>query len=132
MDPVIEAFQWAFTPEWAPLWLLVFMLPGLAALEAQASLLTLPVNPEGRFVLYSPTLGIYIGESLGLGFWSELDPVGQGAAVTFPDEDAARAHAAGWLHEVADVEPRPVLVEAGCGYATVDECMAAGLPGWES
>lgn len=131
MDPVMDLLYWLVGPDWLGLWLGVFMLPLLAALDAQASLLTLPEHSMGRFVLYHPELGVYLGNALGLGFWSALDPGGQGAAVTFPDEDAALVHAAAWAHPVVGLQVRPVLVEAGCGYATVEECMLAGLPGWE-
>ena len=37
---------------------------------------------QPRFVLYHPEDGVYLGGFMGLGFWSNLDPVGQPEAVT--------------------------------------------------
>lgn len=45
-------------------------------------------NPA--YVLYSDTLGVYLGNVLGLGFWSKLDPFGQGGAPTFESPDRVR------------------------------------------
>ena len=40
-------------------------------------------------VIFHEEMGVYLGNALGLGFWSMLDPAGQTSAVCFPDEDAA-------------------------------------------
>lgn len=94
-----------------------------------------------RFVLYSPTDGIYLGNAMGLGFWSLLDPADQPAAVTFPTPDAAFAHVLDWDNQESKpvaLEVKPVEVEVPAFsqgepiYATIAECVAAGLPGWET
>lgn len=82
-----------------------------------------------RYVLYSQERGVFLGHCLGFGFWSKLDPAGQTDACTFdsPEEIAAF---------VQSFEPglndwTPVQVQMGeNGYATMDDCMMAGLPGW--
>lgn len=85
-----------------------------------------------RFVLFHPTDGIFLGNCMGLGFWSLLDPVGQDEAVTFADRiEAIDAKAVSISpDEFCAVEIRPVEV-ANPPYATLAECVAAGLPSWE-
>lgn len=93
-----------------------------------------------RYLLFSPEDGIYIGNALGLGFWSKLDPVNQPAAVTFPTPDEAFAHVLACGGREAwpkELEVKPVKVQVPCMprpedmvYATIAECVAAGLPGW--
>lgn len=81
-------------------------------------------------VIYHPTDGVYLGNCLGLGFWSNLDPVGQDGAVTFPSAAVAEEHMAEW----ESGRPRDVtLVEVVAGedgYASMQACVMAGLPGW--
>lgn len=84
-----------------------------------------------RFVLYSPEAGVYLGNCMGLGFWSKLDAAGQTMACTFPTEQDAAEHVASWDEPPAFVlETKPVQVADASGYATVSEVEAAGMPGW--
>lgn len=73
-------------------------------------------------------MGIYLGNSLGLGFWSRLDAVGQDAAVLFGSEDDARTHVRSWeSHNDPDAYR---YVQAGDdlnGYASVASLERAGL-----
>lgn len=93
-----------------------------------------------RFVIYTPELGVYLGNCMGMGFWSKLDPVGQPAAVTFETPDKAQQHVNTWdtkpaaillfVAVVADVgadEDRPSMY-----WASVTACVAAGLPAWDA
>jgi hypothetical protein len=82
-----------------------------------------------RVLLVSESNGIYLGSAAGLGFWSKLDAVRQTSAVTFADEKEARDYAATWSNRVVDLRTVEVDVAAE-GYATMDECAAAGLPRW--
>lgn len=79
-------------------------------------------------VITHPSLGVYLGNCLGLGFWTLLDPVGQGEAVAFPNEAAARAHVASW-DENNDPHAYAYVAAArpGAGYATIADLIAAGL-----
>lgn len=84
-----------------------------------------------RHVAYSEEQGVYLGECLGLGFWSKLDPAGQDSATTFatPQEfwDLART----WeTPPPTDTVTRPVVC-ADPQWAAVGECEATGLPKWE-
>ena len=81
-----------------------------------------------RYVLYNDELGIYLGSCLGLGFWSKLDPVGQDSAVTFPSEASCAAHMESWDRSVDGCIL--VAVNAEDTYASVEQCVEAGLPGW--
>lgn len=80
-----------------------------------------------RFVLFNPEAGIYLGNFMGLGFWSLLDAAGQDCAVTFGTAREAIAHRDSWDQPMA-CEPRSV--ESREEYATLTECVASGLPGW--
>lgn len=87
-----------------------------------------------RFVVYSEEKGIYLGSCMGLGFWSKLDAVGQVAAVTFSGQESVDK----FVKTVddpkvfADVKLVEVDVpEHDKYYASIDECVKAGLPSWE-
>lgn len=84
-----------------------------------------------RVVIYSESAGVFIGTCLGLAFFSEMDAAGQERAVTFADEAEARSFVATWRNEP---EPpwRCVQVETSKdNYATIDDCVRAGLPRWK-
>lgn len=101
-----------------------------------------------RIVIHSKEYGVYLGSYLGLGFWSKLDPVGQDAAITFPSRDSAAGWLAAWDTRIDDaefavvevatddvgfvtVETVTALVKPGDSvYASIAECVAAGLPSW--
>lgn len=84
-----------------------------------------------RYVLYSEEWGVFLGEAMGMGWWSKLDPIDQPAAVTFASPDEAKP-----LLEKSD-PPIPdgyrfVEVTPSDGhYATISDIVKAGLPGWE-
>jgi hypothetical protein len=84
-----------------------------------------------RFVLFHPEAGVYLGTFWGLGFWSILDPAGQDTAVTFPTVAAALAHTESWDSVMPATRTVAVRVDNPL-YASVAECVAAGLPGWEA
>jgi hypothetical protein len=86
-----------------------------------------------RFVLYSEQEGIYLGNAMGLGFWSKLDPVGQDVAVTFATPEEAVGHVRTWDNPerfLKKVRARAVMIE-DTAYATIPELVAAGLPAWD-
>lgn len=82
-------------------------------------------------VIYSEEEGIYIGECLGLGFWSKLDPVDQPAAVTFPSAADAERYMSTWLSGRPNGVRLVDVVPDSEGYASIEACVRAGLPGWE-
>jgi hypothetical protein len=82
-----------------------------------------------RIVLTHPEQGIYVGNAMGLGFWSNWEAAGQDVAVSFDDEAAARAHVSTW-DENNDPDAygyARVSVASDEGYATVAELADAGL-----
>jgi hypothetical protein len=82
-------------------------------------------------VIYSKECGVFLGECLGLGFWSNLETAGQPSAVTFPSEDAAREYMASWSSPApADAELVEVVADDGPDAISAAGCMRAGLPGW--
>lgn len=83
-----------------------------------------------RLVIFDDEMGIYLGSCIGLGFWSKLDPVGQTHAVTFESDESIAFVMSHW-----ECGPpnnwRAVPVDVATGdYASIAECEAAGLPGW--
>jgi hypothetical protein len=89
-----------------------------------------------RIVIYNEEMGIYLGNALGLGFWSKLDAVGQYAAVTFECRDDAVKHIQSWNESNNPDEYSFVLVEpseqhGAEWYASIENCVEAGLPGWD-
>lgn len=74
--------------------------------------------------------GIYLGNCMGMGFWSLLDPVGQDHAVTFPTVSEALDHVKEWVTPIVVITPALEVADPE-GYATIAECVAAGLPGWD-
>lgn len=77
-----------------------------------------------RYVITHPDMGIYLGNCMGLGFWSKLDAAGQDRAVTFASIDAAAQHVRSWECPIGAV----VYVPIQCGnYATISDLVAAGL-----
>lgn len=83
------------------------------------------------FVIYTEEEGVFLGSCMGLGFWSKLDAVDLGAAVTFPSIDDAEAFMAEWESgSPAGVALVPVVPDQDDGYASIEACMRAGLPEW--
>ena len=88
--------------------------------------------PFTRFVIVHPEWGIYLGSCVGLGFWSQLDPVGQTHAVTFESIEEARTHIMSWDENNNPKLYKFVKVEsAEESFISVDECIKEGLPGWK-
>jgi hypothetical protein len=83
-----------------------------------------------RFVLFQNDWGIYLGGALGLGFWTNMDSVGQTAACVFESPEQVHKHIASWTTKPPDdYQVVPVETKAD-HYATIEECVAAGLPTW--
>lgn len=82
-----------------------------------------------RYLIIHPQDGIYLGNCLGFGFFTKLDPVGQDAAVTFETQTDAEEHILSWN------EPLPgcnvVSINIDHMYATISECVAAGFEAWD-
>lgn len=85
------------------------------------------------FVITHPEMGIYLGNCMGLGFWTKLDPAGQEAAAVFPTREEAESFMATWDDgKPAGVTLHPVIPDRGNGtFASIDACVAAGLEGWD-
>lgn len=91
-----------------------------------------PKPPRGVVINHSER-GIYLGNCMGMGFWSKLDPAGQDAAAVFPDAVEAKKHMAGWDGgEPSGVTFVEVDADMDSGrYASVAACTRAGLPAWD-
>lgn len=80
-----------------------------------------------KFVITHPDRGIYLGNFLGLGFWTLLDTVGQIEATTFPDIAAATAHISTWDENSDPNTYAFVAVDCETDGATIPELVKAGL-----
>lgn len=82
-----------------------------------------------RYVITHPEMGVYLGNAMGMGFWTKLDSVGQEFAVTFPGVDDARAHVSEWENnrDPDDYGYAPVTLQPGAEYVSPAELRAAGL-----
>lgn len=79
-------------------------------------------------VITHPEYGIFVGEGLGLAFWSKLDAVGQSSAAVFENEADARSYIADIAVPVAKQSFGYVQLETEDGYhASISELQAAGL-----
>lgn len=79
-----------------------------------------------NIVITHPEWGIYLGNAMGLGFWSLLDSADQPKAVTFPDEEMAIAHIRSWDNN-NDPEDYSFVEASKNEYATTADLKAAGL-----
>lgn len=81
-------------------------------------------------VIYTEERGIYLGNCIGLGFWTKLDPIGQVDAITFPDVPTAEKHMSEWEEGRPEGVTFVEVAAAPDGYAPMAACVRAGLPGW--
>lgn len=79
-----------------------------------------------RCVIIHPKFGVYLGNCLGLGFWTLLDTAGQSEAVTFENDADARDYIAGWD---SNNSPDDYSFVAVCSqrFASVSDLLEAGL-----
>lgn len=82
------------------------------------------------YVIHDPEWGIFLGHCMGLSFWSQLDPVGQEHAVTFPSVEEAETFMASWIDGRPEHATLVPVTTAEDGYASMQECVDAGLDGW--
>lgn len=82
-----------------------------------------------KYIAYCSEKGVYLGEMLGLGFWSNLDSVGQDSATVFPDEQSAHAYFASAETEIT-YSLIPVEVLPGDRWITAGELQRQGKPYW--
>lgn len=86
---------------------------------------------DKRAVIYSDSYGVFIGEALGLAFWSKLETGDQPGAATFIDEADAQDYMKGWLTPPPDdVRVVSVIADMPRHGASVAACVRAGLPDW--
>ncbi len=85
---------------------------------------------RGPVVIYHDKDGVFLGECLGLGFWSKVETAGQPSAVTFKDIEDAEEFMKTWISgRPCGVKLVPVVADER-GHASVEACIQAGLPGW--
>ncbi|WP_186184681.1 autoinducer binding domain-containing protein [Burkholderia gladioli] len=104
---------------------------GEAVREAEKHNLLMAIGERKvAYIVYSETYGIFLREEYGAQFWSQLNPSGIDRAQIFKDPEAAR-HYFQPRGGSAAYAMRRVDVHHTASVATRQECLAAGLPGWE-
>jgi len=98
------------------------------------------------FVVVHAALGLYVGRTPSLSYWSKLDAGGRDAVATFASEALARWHVelweGGWPEDEGQAELmlHPVTIDRPGGWASIAALRAAGLeehlgelahPGWK-
>lgn len=92
--------------------------------------MTATIKSPRRWVVHSEKLGIFLGQCIGLAFWSLLDAAGQETAYTFPTQADAFSFIDDCLAEVDDEFEVTSLIPSLGEYATIEDCVRAGLPAW--
>lgn len=80
-----------------------------------------------RIVIVHDEMGIYVGNCLGLGFFTLLDCGGQPMVCTFPDEEEARKHIASWDTNNDPNAYRYVSISTDDDWVGYDTLAAVGL-----
>lgn len=88
-------------------------------------------NMKTRYLLTCPEYGVFLGTMWGLAFWSELDPVGQDAAITFESKEEAHEFADSWTGTQPEgMTTLEVIPDLADEYASVEACARAGAKPW--
>lgn len=84
-----------------------------------------------RFIIVSKEAGVFLGECLGMLFWSELDAVGQGSAISFVTRQRADDLVAEnpEAFPMDDINIIPVKT-SDLYWASMAECMLSGVKDW--
>ncbi|WP_207003954.1 autoinducer binding domain-containing protein [Trinickia mobilis] len=100
-----------------------------ARLADEMGLLAAGSERKVAYVVHSPRWGTFLGEILGVPFWSNVNPEGLERAAIFADVLTAREVLDSQLPGHDCVLHR-VDVHHAAQTASIDDCVAAGLPGW--
>ena len=87
------------------------------------------------YVIYHNEMGVFLGHCMGMGFWSALDAVGQEEAVAFLPNEATQAitDITSNLEGIFELkEVTNIQYKDGAHYASMEECMKAGIPAWDA
>lgn len=88
----------------------------------------MPQEAKIAYVIACEELGIYLGYSFGITYWSKVTPGGQPAAVTFPTIGAAAEHVKSWTTNNNPKAYRFVQCsETTDGFVDIAGLKAAGL-----
>ncbi len=87
-------------------------------------------SEDKGYVIFHSKMGIFLGEVLGMGFWSRMDPCGLDEAVLFKTDDEAIEYS----KQISGFSPEDFtfvrVQDDRDGCASIDACVQAGLQGW--
>lgn len=85
-------------------------------------------NTDRTYIITHAEAGIYLGNTMGLGFWTKWDCAGQTAAVTFDTMELAMAHIGTWHNHPGDEKYEFKFVTPDDeGYVTFDALRKQGF-----
>jgi hypothetical protein len=84
-----------------------------------------------RFIINSPSRGVFLGSAMGMAFWTKLDPAGQEFACTFKTESDAKSYMSKWETPPPSDVVLLVIQAAEDDYASIAECVKAGADFWD-
>ena len=64
-----------------------------------------------RYLLYTESEGYFIGEMMGMGFWTNMDRAGQTHCVTFPNPRVAKQYSKSWTTPLEGLEVKEIETE---------------------
>lgn len=82
------------------------------------------------YVIFNEELGIYLGDTAEVQFWSRASSEGCMTAQTFPSQQEAIAVMKDEMDPFMDYEFVEVIPDCRYARASVAACVHAGLPGW--
>ena len=83
-----------------------------------------------RWAILHADFGVFLGAKIGVAFWSKMDPICD-KAVTFGTTGEAEEYVQSWeAGSDIDFTLTEVEVNDGDTFATVAQCVKAGLPEW--
>lgn len=80
-----------------------------------------------KFVITHAEMGIYLGNYMGLGFWTLMDSADQPMAVVFDNKKDAYEHIRSWDERNNPYNYNLVSIEASGRYASIPALIDAGL-----
>jgi hypothetical protein len=101
-----------------------------ARLASEQGILAIASERKVGYVIHSDRWGTFLREDFGIPFWSNVNPEGIDEAQLFPDTEAAQRTLVAIGYPAEECQFRRVDVYHTATTASIDDCVAAGVPRW--